>query len=136
MERVSFEPASSPDTYGFVNPKHVIRACHLIPAFTYGRATENSVGSDTEDDWRYYHVNRFVNHDMFARFAGLGIGHLNARAKGVEVMSADTDLTSLERSITVASNTDISHEEDEEDEVPDFDNVDVDPDAIANDYEL
>lgn len=77
--RVSFVPWSSVigSTFDFVDPSHVIRACHLIPAFSLGRThdfLDPSVARDREGDWRAFYANRFVDRDAFARFAGIGIG--------------------------------------------------------------
>ncbi|KAI1789115.1 hypothetical protein LXA43DRAFT_923997 [Ganoderma leucocontextum] len=39
LERIQFMPPNSEsgEVFGFVDPGHIIRACHLIPAFHYGR---------------------------------------------------------------------------------------------------
>jgi hypothetical protein len=77
--RVSFIPWSGTpgSSFDFVDPSHVIRACHLIPAFSLGRThdlLDSSVAQDREGDWRAFYANRFVDRDAFARFAGIGIG--------------------------------------------------------------
>ena len=50
--------------FGFVNPAHILRAVHLIPAFAHLETTDllepSKVArpwSDDDDDWRYYYVN-------------------------------------------------------------------------------
>ncbi|KAB5588997.1 Patatin-like phospholipase domain-containing protein 7 [Ceratobasidium theobromae] len=68
------------DAYGFLDPAVVIRACHLIPAFHFGRSNRSgptSLASDdaTEGDWSSYYVNRFIDRDMFMRYWGGGVGH-------------------------------------------------------------
>jgi hypothetical protein len=48
------------DAFGFVDPRNIIRACHLIPDFDLGHI-ENSVtlaGDDSDGDWQYHCVNR------------------------------------------------------------------------------
>lgn len=48
------------DGFGFVDPQHIVRACHLIPDFDSG-LVESPVPStcDGEDgDWKYHYVNR------------------------------------------------------------------------------
>jgi hypothetical protein len=60
LHRVSFL-ASEP--CGFVDPAHVIRAAHLIPAFAF-RGTKDLLGPskiarreiDGDEDWRFYYV--------------------------------------------------------------------------------
>lgn len=95
--RVSFTPDSGipSEAFGFVDPSHVIRGCHLIPAFEL-QQTRNQLGPsitrDAKGDWRafyanrydpachgIYHLsltshNRFADRDAFARFSGIGIG--------------------------------------------------------------
>lgn len=69
--RVSFIPWSGTpgSTFDFVDPAHVIRACHLIPALDFGRTydlLDPSVARDPKGDWRIFYVNRFVDRDAFA----------------------------------------------------------------------
>ena len=95
--RISFVPDSGipGDAFGFVDPSHVIRVCHLIPVFDLQRTRDRlgtSMARDTEGDWRAFYANRcdlhlhishspltlsrarFVDRDAFARFSGIGIG--------------------------------------------------------------
>lgn len=61
LERVRFFALSTGRAFGFVNPSHIIRACHLIPAFRYGRTSDYlppSIARDTAGDWKYFCVNR------------------------------------------------------------------------------
>jgi hypothetical protein len=50
--------------FGLVNPACVVRTCHLIPAFSFGRAglgdfPTNSIALDStsDGDWKFYYVN-------------------------------------------------------------------------------
>ena len=62
LHRVSFIDGGS-EPFGFVDPAHVIRAAHLIPAFAF-RETEDLLGpskiarceTDSDEDWRFYYV--------------------------------------------------------------------------------
>jgi hypothetical protein len=70
LHRVSFAPQDE-EAFGFVDPREVVRAVHLIPAFLEGYTTdylERSTiartirmapkGSQSdEDDWSYFYVN-------------------------------------------------------------------------------
>ena len=62
LDRLRFLPMSQDDAYGFVDLTNVIRACHLIPAFSNGRMHLNggSVSRNARDeaDWKHYYVNR------------------------------------------------------------------------------
>ncbi|TBU49493.1 hypothetical protein BD309DRAFT_1076425 [Dichomitus squalens] len=70
------------DAFGFVNPRQVLRAAQLIPAFHYGQSNAALPGpsiarrADEDDtDWNYYYVSIFANRDMVMRYVGDGIGH-------------------------------------------------------------
>ncbi|KAI9057376.1 hypothetical protein FKP32DRAFT_1745228 [Trametes sanguinea] len=64
LDRIRFVPHASGDAFGFIDPSHVIRACHLIPAFHHGRTKDyvpaSAIARDPDGDWRYYYVNRYV----------------------------------------------------------------------------
>ena len=40
LPKIGFVPSTDEYTFGFLDPKHVIRGCHLIPAFTCGRTSD------------------------------------------------------------------------------------------------
>ncbi|KIJ07244.1 hypothetical protein PAXINDRAFT_31848, partial [Paxillus involutus ATCC 200175] len=85
VSRVGFVPEDDELSFGFVDPSDVVRGIHLIPAFAYGRtpallsgplvARATSGEQGKHDDWRLYYVNQFVDHDMYMRFLGGGVGH-------------------------------------------------------------
>lgn len=61
--RISFVPHSGVpgDAFGFVDPTHIIRGCHLIPAFNLERTRDllgPSVARDAKGDWRAFYTNR------------------------------------------------------------------------------
>lgn len=63
FERIGFVTEDDDtDPFGFVDPADVIRACHLIPAFTFGRTEDllpPSIGRSNPDertDWQWYYV--------------------------------------------------------------------------------
>jgi hypothetical protein len=59
LDRVGFLDNDNPEAFGFVDPKEVIRGCHLIPAFDWKR-TEAFIGpSVARDD------GGIGNHTMF-----------------------------------------------------------------------
>ena len=96
---VSFYGSHDPDAFGFIHPNEIIQAVHLIPSFKYGQTAwylgspskahpemedkdwENSnvntyVDHDFTPDHTYTHpLDRLVDHDMFMRFRGGGVGH-------------------------------------------------------------
>ncbi|KAF7370032.1 hypothetical protein MSAN_00633200 [Mycena sanguinolenta] len=83
LPKVGFVEESDPYAFGFLDPQHVIRGCHLIPDFAAGRtndllATQGPTAArspDDTEDWRTYYVDIFVDRDMFMRYFGGGVGH-------------------------------------------------------------
>ncbi|KJA23581.1 hypothetical protein HYPSUDRAFT_101562, partial [Hypholoma sublateritium FD-334 SS-4] len=80
LDLLSFPPATGNDAFGFLDPTLVLRSCHLIPAFAFGKSNSNQAGhilaARNDNDWNSYYVNRFVDRDMAMRYHwGLGIGH-------------------------------------------------------------
>ncbi|CAE6473819.1 unnamed protein product [Rhizoctonia solani] len=74
LDRVSYAPCRNDeellDGFGFIDPRNVIRAVHLIPDFNCGTsgsifaADPTLVAPDnTEHDWNYHYVNRDIGHD-------------------------------------------------------------------------
>ncbi|KAI0309335.1 hypothetical protein OF83DRAFT_1072198, partial [Amylostereum chailletii] len=81
LEKTRYPPVTHPDAFGFMDPAHVLRGCHIMPAFAHGRANEDPTigrsyhGRDSED-WNEYYVGRFVDRDMLMRHHwGAGVGH-------------------------------------------------------------
>lgn len=66
LHLVGFVESEDQDAFGFLDPNEVIRAAHLIPAFSHGRTSEllgpSNIRhtSDDNEDWRFYHVNKYV----------------------------------------------------------------------------
>lgn len=65
LDRVGYIPEDEPEPFGFLDPSHVLRASHLIPAFALGKTTSLLGPSSTRDsedgDWINYYVMRYVN---------------------------------------------------------------------------
>lgn len=64
LHLVGFVDSSDPDAFGFLDPQHIIRGVHLIPAFSHGR-TREALGpsiirhtSENDEDWLFYYVNK------------------------------------------------------------------------------
>ena len=71
LPKISFvRPSSDEDAFGFLNPRNIIRACHLIPAFSCGRTNELLPVAKTDarhlqfgqtqaesEDWTNFYVN-------------------------------------------------------------------------------
>ncbi|KAK1233320.1 hypothetical protein PQX77_003527 [Marasmius sp. AFHP31] len=91
LPRLYFPNANDADAFDFIDPARVIRAAHIIPAFDYN-TTNDLLRHDSmarlyeeydegqyvkeDQDYRYYYVNMFPDTDMFMRYRGGGIGHL------------------------------------------------------------
>ncbi|KAF8833220.1 hypothetical protein BDN67DRAFT_860903, partial [Paxillus ammoniavirescens] len=67
--------------FGFLDPREIIWAIHLIPAFAYGhmdRLLPPFIAHpicDNNEDWVFYYVNIFVDHDITIQYHGGGVGH-------------------------------------------------------------
>lgn len=66
LPKIGFVPSSDEYAFGFLDPRHVVRGCHLVPAFNGGRTsellpTDHSVARILEgaavDDWVNFYVN-------------------------------------------------------------------------------
>src|SRR5258705_12665552 len=70
LPKIGFIPSTDEYTFGFLDPKHVIRSCHLVPAFTCGRTSDLLPIKNTDarclqrygharetDDWANFYVN-------------------------------------------------------------------------------
>ncbi|KAJ3713281.1 hypothetical protein C8R42DRAFT_563993, partial [Lentinula raphanica] len=84
LPKVGFVDETDPFAFGFLDPEHVIRGCHLMPSFsderTTGllRTTKPTIArkAGEVDDWQFFYVGIFVDRDMFMRyFPGGGVGH-------------------------------------------------------------
>jgi hypothetical protein len=64
LDRVGFVPEEDPEAFGFLDPMEVLRACHLIPAFSQGRTTDllgpSIAREDPSGDYVNYYVMRSV----------------------------------------------------------------------------
>ena len=69
LPKIGFVPDSDEFAFGFLDPSHVIRGCHLIPSFTDGKTPDllttdgvslGRVGTEG-DDWSNYFVGMQVN---------------------------------------------------------------------------
>ncbi len=64
LDRLSFPPMAEQGSFGFVDPSLVLRSCHLIPAFSLGKARLDGIGlsaiAKDSKDWKSYYVNRFA----------------------------------------------------------------------------
>jgi hypothetical protein len=62
LDRIRFSPMSADDTFGFLDPADVLRACHIIPAFAKGKRHVDGMGlswcARDSLDWVEYYVNR------------------------------------------------------------------------------
>ncbi|KAG1767582.1 hypothetical protein EV702DRAFT_930047, partial [Suillus placidus] len=80
LGHVRFVPLANPNAFRFVDPGLILRACHIIPAFSQGQHELSGCGISSlagdKNDWHQYYVNSFADRDMLMRFHyGLGVGH-------------------------------------------------------------
>ena len=68
LPKIGFVPDTDGSAFGFLDPSHVLRGCHLVPAFSQGRTPEllrtTSLTAarhpDEVDDWTNYYVIMFA----------------------------------------------------------------------------
>jgi len=62
LDLVRFPPMNGEDAFGFVDPKDVLRGCHIMPAFAEGKRHGDGVGisrcARDGKDYHYYYVGR------------------------------------------------------------------------------
>ncbi|TEB22930.1 hypothetical protein FA13DRAFT_1590392, partial [Coprinellus micaceus] len=80
LDRVSFQPLSSDDALGFVDPADILRGVHLIPQFSLKQLEPKPHKSkcfpSQEILWNAYYINRFADRDLFMRYQyGMSVGH-------------------------------------------------------------
>ncbi|KAF9472386.1 hypothetical protein BDN70DRAFT_900592 [Pholiota conissans] len=92
LHRLEFLPSNNPAAFGFLDPDEVIRAVHLIPSFRYGTTKSLLRGESLArapgeiDDWR------FVDRDMYMRYAGGGVGHYKVDLNDVPILNSEPRL--------------------------------------------
>ncbi|KAG6915518.1 hypothetical protein DXG01_011049 [Tephrocybe rancida] len=95
LERLSFPPPADEHSFGFIAPNDVLRGSHLAPGFSRGKPSHEqrgalSVWARDHEDWQFYYVMRFCDRDMFMRYHGQGVGHIQTQnASLVREHSAD-----------------------------------------------
>ncbi|KAJ3531757.1 hypothetical protein NMY22_g8020 [Coprinellus aureogranulatus] len=120
LDRVGFYPLEDQTAFDFLDPTHVLHACHLIPRFSLGQVQGREPGysplTKAHDDWVEYMVNRFVDRDMLMRYHwGLGIGHLYSHEDAPDAVRAPSSESEEDDADTEQSDglgQDMSSEED------------------------
>lgn len=66
LDSVRFPPLGEAASFGFVDPKDVLRGCHIIPNFAKGQRHQDGVGlsrcAKDGNDHRLYYVDRCVSY--------------------------------------------------------------------------
>ncbi|KAG6913605.1 hypothetical protein DXG01_005617 [Tephrocybe rancida] len=107
LSHLSFHSLGDRDAFGFVDPKYILRACHIVPHFRSGlRHPEGAVSlsnlAQNGKDWHTYCVNRFVDRDNLMRYHwGLGVGHTSSRTSFDGLPSHQTDPVHLAQAHSV-----------------------------------
>ncbi len=64
LDQLSFPPMADESSFGFLDPTLVLRACHVIPAFHFGKCYADGIGLSViardSNDWKSYYINRYV----------------------------------------------------------------------------
>ena len=115
LEQVQFPPMADDDAFGFIDPRDVVRACHLVPRISTGQVHRDGIGlsklAKDYHDWRSYFINwypisndalnmktysddiSFVDRDMIIRnLPSLGVGHVYSPSVATGTHTADGTL--------------------------------------------
>ena len=64
LDSLRFPPMCGSKAFGFVDPRNVLRSCHILPAFEKGKRNENGVGisrcAKDGNDYNQYYVGRYA----------------------------------------------------------------------------
>jgi hypothetical protein len=64
LDSMCFPPMANQDAFGFVDPKDVLRGCHLIQNFQHGQVHCDAISlsrcARDGQDWQRYNLNRYV----------------------------------------------------------------------------
>jgi hypothetical protein len=64
LDRLCFPPLADEGSFGFIDPRDIVRACHIAPAFSAGKVHRDGVGISVPakdyQDWSFYFVMRCV----------------------------------------------------------------------------
>ena len=64
LDSVRFPPMHGNHSFGFVDPKDVLRGCHILPVFAKGKRHANGVGisrcAKDSNDYKLYYIGRYV----------------------------------------------------------------------------
>ena len=62
LDHLTFPPMADENSFGFIDPTLVLRACHLLPLFSEGKRHEDGIGLSRSakdgQEWKAYLVNR------------------------------------------------------------------------------
>ncbi|KAG1817179.1 uncharacterized protein BJ212DRAFT_1299342 [Suillus subaureus] len=88
MEKITHtDKELNPGAFSFIDLGTVLRACHIIPAFSRGQHNSNdgiSPIAGDKHDWQEYYINSSADHDALMRFHfGLRVGHIYSHSVGV-----------------------------------------------------
>ncbi|KAF7324097.1 hypothetical protein MKEN_00632100 [Mycena kentingensis (nom. inval.)] len=121
LPKVGFVNDTDPYAFGFLDPKQVIRAAHLIPEFASGKThglldtlqpTLARLAGEGAD-YQAFYIDIFADRDMIMRFVGGAIGHLDTPTllEAMETEEAEAD----ERNPALAGGTDSGDDSDSAD---------------------
>lgn len=64
LDSVHFPPMREDDAFGFIDPKDVLRTCHILPNFAKGKRHANGAGvsrcAKDSTDYKRYYIGRWV----------------------------------------------------------------------------
>ncbi|KAJ8087428.1 hypothetical protein PM082_006258 [Marasmius tenuissimus] len=127
LPRVGWVDSTEPGAIGFLDPQHVLRAAHLVPAFALGKRSDLMAPTiarrdqDEGKDWNRHYVCIFVDRDMFSRYVpGIAVGHTTHLPKCHEVPQEQPEGQPMDESELVDEEMEVSSGEENESELDDY----------------
>jgi hypothetical protein len=82
LDMVRFLPMADDHAFGFLDPKDVLRGCHMLPAFAYDKLHRDGISMSKcvkdGNDWSEYYVGRFVSFLFCVLFFSFHAHHLDS----------------------------------------------------------
>ncbi|KAK0498198.1 hypothetical protein EDD18DRAFT_1015208, partial [Armillaria luteobubalina] len=84
LQCLGFLSGDDLEAFGFIDPRDIIHASHIVPAYYYGQTQDILPPSifilfEIKQRLSSDFVIRFFDHDMFKHYCGDGIGHKNTQ---------------------------------------------------------
>ncbi|KAG2067230.1 hypothetical protein BDR04DRAFT_1129692 [Suillus decipiens] len=124
LDQVKFLPLNDEHSFDFVDPKDILRGCHIIPWV--------SACAEDKSDWFEYYVNRFIDHDMLMCFHfGLGVGDVYSHYRSMQAKVQEDNAVQAGHTLHGQYTTNDTIDEDANEDEDTDEDEDADEDALG-----